>query len=547
MALPTLLLAASLSLVAAQQRDAPPDVRPARLSGRVVAADTGKPLPGALVHLVDLRATNPAQRERRWVTTNAEGRWELTTLSPGRYTLSASKSGYLKLEYGQLRPFERGKILELAAGQTVTVDLTLPRAGAITGRIVDEFGDPVTAVLVRAMRYRYVDGQRHLIPLVEGLEVLTNGGGDITDDLGQFRLYGLTPGDYYVSAVFTPPGESATRAGYPPVYYPGTPVVAQARPVAVRIGEEAQNISFNLLTAPYSNVSGTIINSAGSTVKASVNLRAVEAIAVSGESTAATGGDGTFVLSNVPPGDYRLQVWGVQGPGGVPEFAAMPVTVSGQDLAGLVVTTLPGATARGRVIFEEGSRPDARLFVRAVTTVAGAPTFANTSVGVQPDLTFELRGLSERQTFRLGLLPEGWFLKSVTHDGVDITDAGYDFKPGQQVSGVEIVLTRRATTLTGSVQDANGAPIGDYTVVAFAADSAKWGYQTRFVRSARPDQQGGFSIRALPPGDYLVVALEYVETGQEFDPEQLQRWKSLGVPVTLAEGEAKTVTLKLAR
>ena len=343
--IPALALAVLLSVAAAPQRDAPPEVRPARLGGRVVAADSGKPLPGALVHIVDLRAASPAQRQGRWVTTNAEGRWDLTPLAPGRYTLSASKSGYIKLEYGQLRPFERGKVLELAAGQSHTVDLTLPRAGAITGRIFDEFGDPVTAVLVRAMRYRYVDGQRQLIPLTEGIEVLTNGGGDITDDLGQFRIYGLTPGDYYVSALFAPPGESATRAGYPPVYYPGTASVGQARPVAVRIGEEAQNISFNLVTAPYAAVSGTIINSAGSTVKASVNLSAAEPIAAPLTGSSATGADGTFVLSNVPPGDYRLQVWGVQGPGGVPEFASMPVSIAGQDLTGVVVTTLPGATA----------------------------------------------------------------------------------------------------------------------------------------------------------------------------------------------------------
>jgi 5-hydroxyisourate hydrolase-like protein (transthyretin family) len=542
-----LCLAVLVSVVAVQQRDAPADARPTRLGGRVLAADTGKPLPGALVHVVDLRAANPVQRQGRWVTTNADGRWELMALAPGRYTVIASKSGYLRLEYGQQRPFERGKILELAAGQSHDIALALPRAGAITGRIFDEFGDPMTAVLVRAMRYRYVDGQRQLIPLVEGLEVLTNGGGDITDDLGQFRIYGLTPGEYYVSAVFAPPGESATRGGYPPVYYPGTVSVAQARAIAVRIGEEAQNISFNLVTAPYAVVSGTIVNSAGSTVKGSVNLHAAEAIAVPLPSTATTAADGAFALSNVPPGDYRLQVWGVQGPGGVPEFASMPVTVAGQDLTGLVITTLPGATATGRVVFEEGARPDARLFVRAVTTVAGAPTFANTAVGVQGDMTFELRGLSERQTFRLGLLPEGWYLKSVMHDAVDITDSGYDFKPGQHASRVEIQLTRRATTLTGSVQDAQGTAVGDYTVVAFAADSAKWGYQTRFVRSVRPDQQGRFSIRALPPGDYLVVALEYVETGQEFDPEQLARWKPLGVPITLGEGEAKAVTLKLSR
>lgn len=131
--------------------------------------------------------------------------------------------------------------------------------------------------------------------------------------------------------------------------------------------------------------------------------------------------------------------------------------------------------------------------------------------------------------------------------GNDITDSGYDFTPGQQVADVEIVVTRRATTLAGTVRDAAGQILADYTVVAFAADSARWGYQTRFVRSARPDQQGRFTIRALPPGDYLVIALEYVETGQEFDPEQLERWKTQGTRVTLREGESKDVTLTLSR
>jgi hypothetical protein len=185
--------------------------------------------------------------------------------------------------------------------------------------------------------------------------------------------------------------------------------------------------------------------------------------------------------------------------------------------------------------------------VRSITTVAGAPTFSNTSVRVNPDFTFELSGLTERQTFRTGMLPEGWFLKSVTHDGVDIIDTGYDFRPGQRVSGIEIRLTRRATSLAGTVQDNNGGAIGDYTVVAFSTNPARWGHQTRFVRSARPDQGGQFTIRALPPDEYFVVALEYVETGQEFDPEQLANWKALATTVELREGDTKTLSLKLSQ
>ena len=179
-------------------------------------------------------------------------------------------------------------------------------------------------------------------------------------------------------------------------------------------------------------------------------------------------------------------------------------------------------------------------------TVPGA-TFSNTSVGVNPDMSFSASGLTERQTFRLGAVPEGWFLKSVSHRGLDITDTGYEFKPGEHVSGIQILLTRRATTLTGTVQGDRGEPTGDYSVVAFSSDRSKWGYLTRFVRSARPDQDGRFTIRSLPPDDYLVVAVEYLESGQELDPEQLRAWEPVATKVALGEGGLQSVTLRLTQ
>ena len=136
-------------------------------------------------------------------------------------------------------------------------------------------------------------------------------------------------------------------------------------------------------------------------------------------------------------------------------------------------------------------------------------------------------------------------MKSVTHQGTDITDTGLDFKEGGNVTGLEIVLTQRATELSGSVQDAGARPVTDYVVVAFSSDRAQWGFQSRFIRSARPNQEGRFSIKGLPPDDYIVVALDYLEPGEESDPDQLDQWKTRGTSVTLANAETKSLTLKL--
>src|SRR5687768_17577104 len=157
-----------------------------RIKGRLVTADTGTPVRRAQVRLSgpDIMPKSAA--------TDQEGRFEFKDLPAGAFSVSASKSGFVTVNYGQKRPFEPGKPIEIVDGQVVeNADITMPRGSVISGRIMDEFGDPIADTQVSAMRSTWVNGRRRL---------QSAGRTATTNDLGQYRIYGLPPGDYFVSA-----------------------------------------------------------------------------------------------------------------------------------------------------------------------------------------------------------------------------------------------------------------------------------------------------------------------------------------------------------
>src|SRR5258705_11340322 len=202
----------------------PRDARPAAptatgtaaIRGRVFAADSGRPLRRARIQINGPGLPGNGQT----TSTDADGRYEIRDLVGGRYNISVSRSGYLRLSYGQRRPFELGKPFDLANGQRAdNVDFTLPRMSLITGRVLDEANEPIAGVRVMAMRSAYFEGQRRLVPAQTQLA--------ITDDAGQYRLLGLTPGSYYVEAAtreaWTVTEQGIERVmGYARTFYPGT-------------------------------------------------------------------------------------------------------------------------------------------------------------------------------------------------------------------------------------------------------------------------------------------------------------------------------------
>lgn len=522
----------------------------ATLSGRVISAETGKPLRRAVV-----RVLSAELRGGKSVSTEPDGRWQIKDLPAGKYTISATKGGFVPLSYGQRRPFEPGTPIELVNGQVVEkLELALPKGSVVSGRIVDEFGEPVSGAQVTAMRQRFVSGQRRLFPMME------QGGRDTTDDLGQYRLHGLSPGNYYVSAAIGMAmglEVSADKSGYAGTYYPGTSVVAEAQRLSVAVGQEVTEINFALAPTRVAKITGVATDSHGKPVSNGAVVLTTSGGAVGAGGTPLVGmtmtqPDGSYTLSNIPPGEYRLEMLIASDFQGIAqatnptlamsESASIPVTITGQDVT-VNLVSVPTSAAIGRVVFDGGAPPAAgtvRIFGLSDMPISMA--LGGWSM-LREDGTFEVKGLTGKRLFRANL-PSGWFLKAVRINDVDVIDTPVECKPGENVTGLELHVTQNAPSLSGTVLDPRGKPATDYVVVLFSSDSRKWGYQTRFVRSARPDQSGGFAIKGIAPDDYFVVALDYLEEGEQADPELLERWRSAATAISIGEG-AKTVSLKL--
>lgn len=210
--------------------------------------------------------------------------------------------------------------------------------------------------------------------------------------------------------------------------------------------------------------------------------------------------DGSFSIGNVPPGDYVLRVREQGGGSPGSEVASMPITVSTEDLTGLHLTTRPGATIRGRVVWEGGSpRPASPMRISTRSSewspgpLAGETTITYLDLEngtVREDGTFELGGIVGRVLFNAGA--QSWTLKSVTFNGKDITHTGIDAASFEGDERVVIVMTDMATNVSGTAQDARRQPLSDYVVVLLPQRTIAGMGATRFTRLLRPDENGTF-------------------------------------------------------
>jgi hypothetical protein len=544
-----------------------------RITGRVVAADNGRPVKRARVFVV--AAELPGGRG---TLTDDGGVFDLTELPPGRYSLTVSKSGFVALSYGQRRPLQAGTPLQLADGEQLKgIQFQLPRGSVIGGHVLDEDGDAMPGVIVRVMRYQYQQGERRLTPA----------GNAQTDDKGQYRVWGLMPGDYYVNAIsrgggvgnfgggfgggFGPggPGGFGGRGGgrggaaaggapepdqqnYAPTYYPGVPSVIEAKPIAVGLSEEVLDINFSMQLVRVSRITGHVSNPDGTPVTAGiVNLMpdagGGRAIQLGMNAGGRIQWDGAFTINSVPPGRYILRARAEDSE--LPLFGAQPLSVSGEDIADLTVVLSSGATITGTVTFLPGANAPDLTQLRI-----SAPSTDQSDFGPQPnarvdkDGRFTLNGVSAgSHLIRAAGGGRGWILKAVTAGGREVTDTPIPLRSGETLANVTVVLTDQQNEISGTVADEQGTPAPDYTVLAFPTESALWRPQARQIMTARPDQTGKYRIRGLPPGQYYLVTVDPTEQGEWFEPTYLDEHRAGAVRMTLADGDVKTQDFRIRK
>lgn len=514
----------------------------ARIRGRVVAADRGTPMRRATVSLnavmpppasrgqsVDVpigagRAGQPlATMTPRRATTDADGQFEFANLPAGSYRVFAAPaqyaSQYLGMSYGATRPSgpfwpEVGQTIELKEGQSLDkINIALPRGAIISGRVLDENGEPLARVQVFTLGFATGSsrGQR-------------SGAGMSTDDLGQFRVWGLSPGEYVVVAdargnTFVapnaPPETEEERLGYVTTYYPGTADEGSAQRLRVKGGEETQGIDIRVGQARLYHVTGSVVDSKGSPLAGANGQLIRRGPAAGGQPGffAMADAKGQFQMRNIPPGEYRLvfnqQQIGVPFSSTPPEpgeRASVPISIAGADVDNVMVVTSTGTTITGQIVFEAdppaGGITGMRVFATASTTNDGAGVPTPPPATVAEGYTFTLKGLMGEYLLRAGIVNQ--FLKSVTVNGQDVTDVPREFKASDRIT---MTLTSRVSTVEGNVTDTRDVDLAETGIMMFAEDKSSWRMNSIWTKRTSVDPKGHFRITGLMPGRYYIAAI----------------------------------------
>jgi protocatechuate 3,4-dioxygenase beta subunit len=514
------------------------------IAGTVVNAGTGEPLRKAWLKLSRKDDKVPSIRV---AITGADGKFTIEEIPPGTYELNADHDGYVEKSYGEDSTGQGAAVLTLAAGQKMTdLIFRLQKCAVISGRVIDEDGDPVRNVSVEAVQRMTYRGKVAVAPVGESR----------TNDLGEYRVFDLAPGRYYVRA--TPSAEerseargtstSDTKTGsdYVATYYPNVADVSHASTIELKAGDEIPSTDLSLVRNRTYKIRGQIVDTTSTSEGQSyaINLMSSDALGLANVKQEMADKTNSFELTGVSPGSYIVIAIGFDEREIVKGFESVDVIDADVDSVKVVIKR--GAEIRGRVVMEGG--PALPKSLRISLTPKDTELDMEGGGGrVKADGTFEVRGVIDGQ-FKLGMLSEceECYLKSAKMNGIDLLEKGLHVAGGTP-QPLEIVYSSRSGTVSGVVTKDDDLPaVGAKVLLVPELPFREWSGR---YKSGATDQYGRFAIQGVAPGGYKAFAFSMAfsqDDSTDFeDPEFIRPFESEGAAMSIDEDGKQTLHLKL--
>ena len=552
-----MLIAVAVARLAAESQqpaaDRPQPVGSARLTGRVIASDDGKPVRQADIRLSGLTASRPNSGPPRSVDrsseTDANGDFDFADLPAGSYSITVNPVS------GFSRP-SRARRAELSEGQTAQLTIGVERTGAIEGRVLDEHGDGLLGVEVHAARRLDIAGYIKIEP---------SGRSATSDDRGRFRIFNVPPGEYYVIATYKPPRFDVNpipRAGYANTYHPRSLTTQGARSVVVRAGRTTERVDITLTTRQLVKAFVRAVNSHGLPLDKEARVSLHKRDPFYSEASLRFPGlpnNGVFVFDDLMPGEYALIVAASDR---LEEAAYVSVTVADKDLS-LNVQTDTGARVSGRVLVD-GVPLSAVGGVGHVSVLAHQPLgYTGLKYAQVPRAEahgtdrFVLTGL--RGPMVLDASIGAGTLVSIKRAGKPIAGRAEVYIGTETIDDVVVEFTKESAQLEVAVTG-TGAPDNPEPVllVLFSDDPSLWSHgRVQYERatasspstaeSGKPAFESSITLPPVVPGRYRIVALHDPDINYPEDTVILEKLRPFATPVTLVAGETPKISIGVTK
>ena len=539
------------------------DQVPASESGYVIRGrvlDERKPPVPVRRALITLRGSGLTLP--RTTVSDDDGRFRFGALPEGVFRLLASRAGFVSVEYGAQAPRRIGRAIRLGTGRELSeVELLLLRGGVVTGTVRDTRGRPLPDILVNALT-RNTEDAWELNPV-----------GSRTDEHGDYRLWGLAPGDYLVQVrpATMPSGdayEMVKRPGsvgavidtthaqaFVPIFYPGVPGLAEAQPVAVVSGEVSAGVDVLLKPVAGLSVAGRATTNTGAPAAGAKVTLSAQGVLANWTASATAAADGSFRFQGVSPGRYVVRV----RHGRVDDLESAQVAESDVVVVGDITTLELSLKAGVRLSGSFERAPAGAASVVALDRFRVSLLKFGSSKSQDPQETqtarvavdgrFEIAGVLPGQ-YSVTIAPKDlgeWRVGSIYLGDQNVLDRGFTIRSDGERPLMIVKLTNQHAELDGRLQTDDSASASDFTLVVIPEDKGLWSPVAGRVRAVRLDESSSFRVERLPGGRYFVA----VYSGGAGDD-----WKSLlflekltigATLVELAEGEKRSIVLTSKR